>query len=161
MIFVTVGSQLPFDRLVMAVDKWSEGNKEQDIFAQIGQSDYSPANFKFCASMPPSEYNYFFDKASLIISHVGMGTIISALEGNKHLLLLPRLAGLGEVRNDHQLATAKYFSNYTNITLVNNEGELLSAIDFLVNHKSLVEKKISMPPVSDTLIEAIKEYANS
>ena len=40
MIFVTVGSQLPFDRLVRAVDDWAAGNGGAAAFAQIGASSY-------------------------------------------------------------------------------------------------------------------------
>ena len=40
MIFVTVGTQGPFDRLVRAVDKWAGMRARADIFAQTGPSDY-------------------------------------------------------------------------------------------------------------------------
>ena len=36
-----------------------------------------------------------------------MGTIITALELGKPILVVPRLGKLGETRNDHQVATAK------------------------------------------------------
>ena len=45
------------------------------------------------------------DAAAAIVAHAGMGTILTALETGKRLLVMPRRAALGEHRNDHQLAT--------------------------------------------------------
>ena len=46
-----------------------------------------------------------------IVAHAGMGTILTALEIGKPLLVMPRRAALGEHRNDHQLATARRFAD--------------------------------------------------
>ena len=35
MILVTVGSQEPFDRLIIAVDEWAASSGRSDVFAQI------------------------------------------------------------------------------------------------------------------------------
>ena len=40
MIFVTVGSQLPFDRLVMTMDEWAGLNKETKVVVQMGKTDF-------------------------------------------------------------------------------------------------------------------------
>lgn len=160
MIFVTVGSQLPFDRLIQAVDLWAENNTSaMPIFAQIGVSNYKPKHFEFCQTMTPNEYQSYLEKADLVVSHAGMGTIISALELGKTLLLMPRLANQSEHRNDHQLATAKHFSHFANITIVNNETELPAALD-----KQLLEKKVYSnleTEVSPTLIHVIKKFINT
>lgn len=38
MIFVTVGTQVQFDRLIRTVDEWAGARARSDIFAQIGPS---------------------------------------------------------------------------------------------------------------------------
>ena len=43
MIFVTVGTQLPFDRLVKTVEKWALESQTHDVFAQTGASNYQPS----------------------------------------------------------------------------------------------------------------------
>lgn len=43
----------------------------------------------------------------MIVAHAGIGTILSAKRWGKPLVILPRRHGLGEHRNDHQLATAR------------------------------------------------------
>jgi UDP-N-acetylglucosamine transferase subunit ALG13 len=52
-IFVTVGAQMPFDRLVKAVDQWAGENGREDIYAQIGQSDYRPSNIQWTKFLKP------------------------------------------------------------------------------------------------------------
>ena len=48
MIFVTVGSALPFDRLVQFLDERlsAETGIEETFFAQIGSGHYVPSNFE-------------------------------------------------------------------------------------------------------------------
>ncbi len=42
-IFVTVGTELPFDRLVRAIDHWAgERGRGSEVFAQIGRTQFRP-----------------------------------------------------------------------------------------------------------------------
>ena len=67
MIFLTTGTQLPFDRLVQAVDEWAEATKPDcDIFGQVlspTHNPYRPRNFKTKARLSPAEYAEVFAKA--------------------------------------------------------------------------------------------------
>jgi len=158
MIFVTVGSQLPFDRLIKTIDQWAETEcKSQKVFAQIGKSEYKPKNIEFCQNMSPDDYNAYFEKADMIVAHAGMGTIISALEHGKPLIILPRLACNGEHRNDHQLATSKHFANFENIYVVSNESELLITMSELVK-QDILSTKNELQEVSKELISVIKQF---
>ncbi|MHC4436560.1 MAG: glycosyltransferase [Planctomycetota bacterium] len=110
MIFLTVGTQFPFDRLVKAVDKAAGTNGfDQHIVAQIGESSYCPENFEAAPALEKAVFDRHLSKADSIISHAGMGTITMALDHRKPLLVMPRLKKYGEVVNDHQLAIAKKF----------------------------------------------------
>jgi len=110
MIFLTVGTQFPFDRLVKAVDEAAGTNGfDEKIVAQIGDSSYCPENFEAAPSVEKAVFDRYFNKADSIISHAGMGTITMALDHRKPLLVMPRLKKYGEVVNDHQLAIAKKF----------------------------------------------------
>jgi len=110
MIFLTVGTQFPFDRLVKAVDRAAGTNGfDEKIVAQIGESTYCPENFKATTSVEKAVFDKHFGEADSIISHAGMGTITMALDHRKPLLVMPRLKKYGEVVNDHQLAIAKKF----------------------------------------------------
>ena len=161
MIFVTVGSQLPLDRLIIAVDTWAGEHKDYPVFAQIGNSNYCPKNIAFCQTIPPETYNKYFAEATLIVAHARTGGIISALELSKPLLIMPRMADKGEHRNDHQLATVKHFSHLANIFAAYNETE----IPYWLN-KLLIQKEIenistnTKIQVSASLIDVIKKFVS-
>jgi len=105
MIFVTVGTQLPFDRLVRAVDEMAPLTDEE-IFAQTNGGSYIPRNIRYMNSLSADEFDKMFRRARLVVSHAGMGTILSALTYKKPIVVMPRFAFLGEHRNEHQYATA-------------------------------------------------------
>ena len=110
MIFLTVGTQFPFDRLVKAVDQAAGTNGFDDkIIAQVGDSSYRPGNFKAARSVEKAVFDQLFTEADSIISHAGMGTITMALDQRKPLLVMPRMKKYGEVVNDHQIDIAKKF----------------------------------------------------
>ena len=134
MIFVIAGTQEPFDRMLRAIDEWAVG-QDHFIFAQIADAKYKPANFSFVDFISPLEFNENFKKADIIISHAGMGTIIMALEHQKPILVMPRLAKFGEHRNDHQLATAKGFEKLGLINVAYDEIELLQKLDIIQTFK--------------------------
>jgi UDP-N-acetylglucosamine transferase subunit ALG13 len=141
-IFVTVGTQLPFDRLVTAVDSWAGQNLQTDIFAQVGEGGMLPFNLDSQARLTMKEFARQVADADLLISHAGMGSIITALDLGKPIIILPRLAVQGEHRNDHQLATANKFADIDGIHLAHNENEIASCIErVLAAPKLAVEKR--------------------
>jgi UDP-N-acetylglucosamine transferase subunit ALG13 len=124
MIFATVGAQMPFDRLIQALDVWAAENPDVDIFAQIGDTTFTPQHMPFVKWMAPEAFEPAFAEADLVVAHAGMGTIITALELHKPLLVMPRRGELGETRNDHQVATARRLSEMGVVQAAMNEQEL-------------------------------------
>lgn len=129
MIFVTVGAQMAFDRLVRAVDQWAEVRKRMDVFAQIGPADYIPQHIEFEHFIDPPEFRRRVSEADAIVAHAGMGSIITALELGKPIIVMPRRGDLKETRNDHQVATAKRFLAQGRIAVAFDEAELLQKLD--------------------------------
>jgi UDP-N-acetylglucosamine transferase subunit ALG13 len=124
MIFLTVGTQFPFDRLVRAVDEAvGQNGFKETVFAQIGDSSYQPLNFEAVSSLEKKVFDNYILKASGIISHAGMGTIMVALENHKPLLVMPRLKRYGEVVNDHQNVLARKFGELGHILVAYSEEE--------------------------------------
>ena len=131
MIFVTVGSDVPFSRLVKQVDVWSKDNPGQRIFAQVGRlgpADYVPQAMAWTEMLSADDFDRRCAEARLIVAHAGMGSIISALQIGKPIVILPRSGRLRETRNDHQFATAKRFSDRPGIFVAWSEGDLDAAI---------------------------------
>lgn len=119
MIFLTVGTSFPFDRLVKAVDEAvTRGKIAEDIFAQIGRGGYRPKNFDSVETLDKKKFDEYFERSGSVIAHAGMGTITMALEENKPILVAPRLKKYRELVNDHQLATAKRFEQLGHVVAV-------------------------------------------
>lgn len=105
MIFCTIGTQDPFDRLIKIVDEVA-AELDEEVVAQIYKSEYIAKNIRTVDFLTPDKFNELFNSAHLIVAHAGMGTIISAMQQSKPIIIFPRIAKLGEQRNEHQLATA-------------------------------------------------------
>jgi len=130
LIFVTVGTQLPFDRMVGAVDLWAAQNGEE-VFAQTGPTSREFPHIRHESFLDPIAFDQHFSDARLIIAHAGMGSILSALAYGKPIVIIPRKAASGEHRNDHQLATARRFEGHEGIYVVWSEdglGETISKL---------------------------------
>ncbi len=132
MIFCTIGTQAPFDRFIEIIDELAPSLNEE-VIAQTLNGTYCAKNIKTVGLLSPSEFNEIFSKARIIISHAGVGTILSALTSNKPLIIFPRLAKLGEHRNEHQMATAEQMSKL---------GYVYVAYDRESLQKQLVQKDL-------------------
>lgn len=158
MIFLTVGTQLPFDRLVKAVDDWAGARGRSDIFGQIaepGPSGYRPKHFAFTANVPPDEFQQRCREAALIIAHAGMGSLITAMTFGKPILVMPRRGHLGEHRNDHQFATAEKLGNRPGVAVALDDAELAQKLDAMLAGTG--PTAASLPPFAqDRLIDSVR-----
>lgn len=128
MIIVTVGTQLPFDRLIQMMDELAPALNDE-IFAQTGAGEYVPRNIRSSASMAPTEFEAMFRQASVIVAHAGIGTVLKAYKYRKPIVLVARKAEFGEHRNDHQLATVSKLAERRGIYIAKNKEELLRLLD--------------------------------
>lgn len=125
MIFLTIGTQYPFERLLRAVDEACSQNLfEEELFGQIGTSSYQPRYFKFSESLDEERFNDFVSRSTAIIGHAGVGTISIALKHNKPLLTMPRLARYREHVNDHQVGLARKFESAGHILVAYTQLEI-------------------------------------
>ncbi|MGA2679669.1 MAG: glycosyltransferase [Sedimentisphaerales bacterium] len=157
MIFLTVGTQFPFDRLVRAVDSIiDKGLISETLFAQIGESSYKPRNFESAACLEKGVFDDYMRQASGIIGHAGMGTITMALCNHKPLLVMPRLRRYHEVVNDHQSAIAKKFSELGYVLAAYDTEDLPESIRQL---KTFVPKEREANP--DAVADRIRDFLNN
>ncbi len=129
MILVTIGTMLPFDRLVMAMDKWAAEHPGEETFAQIGESQYEPRHMKWTRLLPPQEFASTARRADVIVSHAGTGSYFLASEIGKPIVMLPRLAEKREHTTDHQVHTLRWLSDKPGVYAAMTDDELPAAIE--------------------------------
>lgn len=160
MIFLTVGTQFPFDRLVRAVDEaFDNGLVGEEVFAQIGETSYRPRNFESVASLGKKVFDERLKQASSIISHAGIGTITMALDNHKPLLVMPRLKKYGEIVNDHQVAIARKFEELGYLLVAYQEQQFPQKI---IELKSFIpcKRHIQTKAVTDRIANFLQSLTN-
>jgi len=158
MIFITVGTQLPFDRMVRAVDEWAGRSGRRDVFGQIGPSSYRAHHIQTVQFLGADECRQRLEQADVVVAHAGMGSVISALELGKPIVVMPRRAEFGEHRNDHQLATARWLSSNDRIATAFDDGELCRKLEQLVRLRGSTPIASHASP---ELIRSIQDFINS
>ncbi len=152
MIFVTVGHQMPFDRLIRAVDDWAKREGRADLFGQTGEGEYWPSYFQAAPFLTPDQFMERMRQAAGIIAHAGTGTIIAALQLGKPVLVLPRRADLGETRNDHQFATARHFEEAGRIMVAYEESDIAAKISGLESFRPSTQLgDVASPELTDRI----------
>ena len=157
-VFVTVGTELPFDRLVRAIDDWAaDRDGEVEVFAQVGESTYVPHTIAWKHFVDGEDFDAHFGGADLIVAHAGMGTILTALERGLRLIVMPRRAALGEHRNDHQVATANRLLELGQVDVAFDEVELIRRLD----ESDAQRRRPIGSRASDSLIDALSTFINA
>jgi len=161
MIFLTVGHEMPFDRLVRGVDEWCRLSGCSDVFGQIGDpgpGGYLPQHFEWEYFIEPEEFQQRFETADFIVAHAGMGSIITALTVGKPMVIMPRRGDLMETRNEHQRATADRFISRSGIDVAADESELGAVLDARRATPAGAGQNTASPYAEDGLLEVIRNF---
>lgn len=155
MIFIILGSQkFQFNRLLKSVDQLCEnGSITQEVFAQIGYSDYKPLNYQYKAFIDREEFAKTIAKADIVITHGGTGAIINAVKQRKKVIAVPRLAEFGEHVDDHQLQIIEQFDEMNYICSCTDTDKLADSIDYVNKHQFNKYKSNT-----DAIIQSIESY---
>ena len=100
MIFVSLGTQdKSFIRLVEKIDELKKNNViKEDVIVQLGSTKYKSENIKCIDFMSMEEFDKYLQNCSYLITHGGVGTILSALKYNKKIIAVPRLKKYSSIR---------------------------------------------------------------
>ena len=156
MIFVTVGTHnQQFNRLIKEIDRLVGIGKIRNVIAQIGHSDYTPKNYKWFRFLGFDKMLEVQKKSDLIISHGGVGSIMTGLFLNKVIIVVPRLPKYNEHVDEHQFFTTRELERQGKIIAVYEVKNLSKAIE---RAKTFKPKRVS----SRSLIpKIIKGYLSS
>lgn len=156
MIFVTIGSLFPFDRLVRSMDALVSDFPGEAFFAQIADGTYEPRNMPFARMLSRREFGEKVEQAKIIVAHAGMGSVISAMENKKPVVILPRILEQGEHTTDHQMATARWLSTKPGIYVAMTDAELGPTIKAALGASG---GEAVMPPTAPTeFLDRIRAY---
>lgn len=156
MIFITVGTQLPFPRLIAHMDALAQ-HMDEDVFAQTGPDAIDTHHLTKLTHLTPPQFEDKFRAARVVVAHAGIGTILSAKRYGKPLILLPRRAGLGEHRNDHQLATAKAVETLPGIHVAWE----VDALETLLAAPTLEPANETMSATHQALVSRLKDFISN
>ena len=111
MILVMLGTQNnSFHRLLEEIDRLIDsGVINEKVIVQAGYTKYNSKNMRIFSLIPQEELEKYQDKADLIITHGGVGSIISSIKRKKKVIAVPRLHKYGEHVNDHQKQIVESF----------------------------------------------------
>ncbi|MGL5650097.1 MAG: PssE/Cps14G family polysaccharide biosynthesis glycosyltransferase [Clostridium sp.] len=126
MIFVTVGThELGFDRMLDYIEKI---DIEEEVLIQSGNTDFKSEKYKVIPFLSPKEFNETMAKCTLIVTHGGVGSILSALKKGKKVIVMARLQKHNEHNDDHQLEISEKLAKDGHIINCTNFEELKEAV---------------------------------
>jgi UDP-N-acetylglucosamine transferase subunit ALG13 len=158
LILVTLGTQdKQFERLIKLVElEVINGNINEEVIIQAGSTNYYSKYVKIIDFIPMDKFSSTIMDCRLLITHGGVGSIMTGLKNDKKVIACPRLKKYGEHTNDHQLQIVNNLSNEGLILYLDENtklSELLNNIDgfnpkqFASNNKKFnlnLEKTINL-----------------
>ncbi|MBQ2836463.1 MAG: hypothetical protein IJE68_06500 [Clostridia bacterium] len=130
MILVLLGTQNnSFHRLLEEIQKnIDNGNIKEDVVVQKGHTKFASKEMTLYEELPIDEIQKLIKDANFVITHGGVGSIISSIEQEKKVIAVPRLKKYKEHVNDHQLDIIKSFNDMGHIIGVKGIEELEEAL---------------------------------
>ena len=158
MVLITLGTQdKPFNRLLEEVDKQIElGNIKDEVIVQAGFTKYTSKNMKIFDLVDREKFGELINNCDLLITHGGVGSILTGLKNKKKVIAVPRLSKYGEHVNDHQVQIIERFSEMGYILKYledDNLGDILKKVD-----KFKPKKYVSN---TNNLIKVIEDFINN
>ncbi len=130
MILVMLGTQNnSFHRLLEEIDKLIQKNIIKDeVVVQAGYTKYKSDSMKIFDLISKEELDKLQEKADLIITHGGVGSIITSLNKGKKVIAVARRHEYDEHVNNHQEEIVETFNQKGYIVGIKNVEDLENAI---------------------------------
>ena len=158
MILVTLGTQdKSFERLLKAVQKAiDEGYVKEKVVVQAGYTEFTSKDMEIFDFIPRDKFDELIEECDILITHAGVGSILTGLNNNKKVIAAARLSEYKEHINDHQIQIVEKFDRL---------GYILPLKDFDKLGELIKEAKKFKPKkyVSNTenIIKHLEEYIDS
>ena len=130
MILVLLGTQNnSFHRLLEEIEKnIKDGIIKDEVIVQAGYTKFQSHRMRIIDLMSKEQLEKFQDEADLIITHGGVGSIVSSIQKGKKVIAVPRMHEYGEHVNNHQKEIVKDFNDKGYIIGIEKVEDLKQAI---------------------------------
>lgn len=137
LILILLGTQdKPFTRLLKAVDDLIEKKViKEKVIAQVGHTKYETKNIEMFELIPLDKYEQIIKEADIVITHAGVGSILTAMGYDKKIIAAARLKEYGEHTNNHQLQILEELTKKGLIIRLDDFSKLEEALNKAKNFK--------------------------
>ena len=152
MIFLSTGTQLPFDRIIRWIDDWLDSSPYNDkIIVQSIKGEYKPRNIVLIERISKVEFDSYIKMTDIFISHAGIGNLMAAFSSSKSVIVVPRRYDLNEHRSDHQVATLEKFKDFSGVIPVSNYEDFVATLMEIVQSEFHSDIKVNKPKSLESL----------
>lgn len=158
MILVLLGTQNnSFYRLLEEIERnIQNGIIQEEVIVQAGYTKFKSDKMQIFDMMSKEELEKFEEQAELIITHGGVGSIITSIRKNKKVIAVPRMHEYGEHVNNHQVEIVKKFNGKGFIIGIEKIEELENAI---IKSKEFEPKKYEIN--NELMLKTIGEFIDN
>ena len=155
MILVLLGTQdNSFHRLLDKIQELIDKKViKEKVVVQAGRTKYESKDMEIFSLMPQDKLRDLMEKADLIITHGGVGSIVTSLKMGKKVIAVPRLSSFGEHVNDHQIQIVDSFDK---------QGFLIGVVELDELEKAIEKAKTFKPnkfiSQTENMIKIIEDF---
>ena len=155
MILVSLGTQdKEFSRLLLMIQKLVDENLiKEKVIVQAGYTKFKTDTMEVFDYVSMDKFSELLDECDLLITHGGVGTIMSALKLKKPVIACARLAKFHEHHNDHQCEIIEAFEKQGYLIKCDEEHSLKECLQ---QAKEFRSKEIISN--NSNFISILKEY---
>lgn len=112
MILVLLGTfKIDFYRPIIAIENAvKDGDIREEIIIQAGHTAFTSEFLIMRSFIDPKELDQLYDRAEIIITHAGVGSILKGFKMHKKIIAIPRLYKFKEHVDDHQIDILNEFA---------------------------------------------------
>jgi len=152
MIFVTIGTCEPFDRLLASLDAIE---LDEEIVAQTGLSATKPRGIRCVDFLPYDNLVDFVRNARIVVTHAGVGSILTGLANGKRPVVVARSREHGDAVDDHQLELARRLEAEGMVLFVEDP----SALPWVLAHVDALDSDHIRP--GEALVRELRDYLDA
>ena len=158
MILVLLGTQdNSFHRLLDKIQELIDKKIiKEEVVVQAGRTKYESKDMKIFSLVSQDKLKELTEKADIVITHGGVGSIVMSLKMGKKVIAVPRLSTFGEHVNDHQIQIVDSFDK---------QGFLIGVIELDDLEKALEKAKTFKPKKfvsqTDNMIKIIEDFIDN